>query len=102
MVSTDTIQDTFNNNSCEDEIQESYEPGPSNAAQDMSVSHKRLKKTGTPGFFSHDILKLPAIVSTAIRNKITPTALSAITASIIKAAGGDTDKVFLNYATAYW
>ena len=93
-VTSDPLPDSIFNNDFEEFDQDNEEP-------DTPVSHKRQKKTGTTGFFNHDILKSPDVVSTAIRNNITPTALSAITASIIKAAGGDADKVSLNYATAY-
>ena len=37
-------------------------------------SHKRIKKSGTWIFLSHDILKSPDVVSTATRNNVTPTA----------------------------
>ena len=65
------------------------------------VSHKRMKKTGTWIFLSHDILKSPDVVSTATRNNVTPTALSEIVKCLISAGGGDPGRVCLNYSTAY-
>ena len=66
-----------------------------------SRSHKRVVKTGTPGFWPHNILKSPEIVESSVRNKITPTALADIAHSFIAATSGDPDKVNLDYTSAY-
>ena len=42
----------------------------------LERSHKRVVNTGTPGFWPNDILKSPVILASAVRNKITPTALA--------------------------
>ena len=46
-------------------------------------SHKRTIKKGTDGFWSHNILKHPSVVARAVRNKVTPTAFTSITESLI-------------------
>lgn len=65
------------------------------------ASHKRLSKTGVNLFMPHDILKKPAVVSSAIRNKITPTALSAIVSSIVTSCGADPEKLNLHFTQSY-
>ena len=78
-----------------------------NVAEEDSVvykpdpSHKRKLKTGTVGFWPCDILKSPEVVQTAMRNHISPTVLTALTKSYIKATGGDPSKITLSYSTAY-
>ena len=64
-------------------------------------SHKRSLKTGTTVFIPHNILKSPKVIETAVRNKITPTALSSLFHSIICAMSGDSSRVDLSYTTAY-
>jgi len=61
-----------------------------------SRSHKRMKKTGTTIFIPHNVLKSPLIVSTAVRNKISSTALSATLHSVIEACQGDATRVNLH------
>ena len=56
-------------------------------------SHKRTVKTGTHIFVPHDILKSPSLVSTAVRNQITPTALSATVQALITACDGNSESV---------
>ena len=102
MVPIEEKTDNFNNN--HDESQENLnlpDGDDSHFSAPAPVSHKRIKKTGTSVFFSHDILKSPDVVSTATRNNVTPTALSEIAKSLISVGGGDPDKVCLNYSTAY-
>ena len=41
--------------------------------------HKRMVKTGTPGFWPHNILSNPAVIQSAVCNKISPTTLLDIT-----------------------
>ena len=69
--------------------------------QEVKRSHKRTKKTGTEAFWPHDVMKSPAVVETAVRNKISPTVLASITHSFITATGGDHSKVNLDFSTAY-
>ena len=64
-------------------------------------SHKRTVKTGTTLKVSHDILKSPALVSVATRNKISPTKMSAVLHALITAGNGDTSSVNLHYTTAH-
>ena len=72
---------------------EPYEPS-------TSKSHKRVVKTGTSIVIPHDVMKSPLFVATTIRNKITPTALSATLHSFIKSCSGDSAKVNINPSQA--
>ena len=67
----------------------------------LKRSHKRSVVTGTSGFWTPTILKSPAVVAAAVRNNVTPTALAALTHSLISATGGDPSKVYLNYSTVW-
>lgn len=69
--------------------------------EENSRKHRRLKKTGISVFIPHNILKDKKIVSTAIRNNISPTSVSAIVQSVIEACHGDSTKVTLSYTQAY-
>lgn len=61
-----------------------------------------MVKTGTPGFWPHDILSNPDVIQSAVHNnKITPTALVDITRSFIKATSGDLSKVNLSYTSSW-
>ena len=71
------------------------------AQSTLKRSHKRIVKTGTTIFIPHDILRSPHVVSTSIRNKITPTAMSSTMTSIIAACGGETNVVNLHWSSAY-
>jgi len=86
-------------------------------------SHKRLKKTGNQKvyikntkmkyfravsfiagetlFVPHNILKSPEVVSCAIRNKISTTALSAVTKAFIGGCDGDITKFNLEYSQSH-
>lgn len=64
-------------------------------------SHKRTVKTGTTIFVPHDVLKSQALVSSATRNKITPTAMSATLHALIEACDGETSAVNIHPTTAY-
>jgi len=78
------------------------DPGDLTPTVDMAPpkrSHKRTVVTGTSGFWTPHILKSPAVVATAVRNNVTPTALAVLTHSLISATGGDPSKVYLNYST---
>ena len=68
-------------------------PGPAPAKT-------RLKKTGTNIHVPHDILKSPKVIATAVRNKITPTALAATLESFVEACEGDTSSISLSYSQA--
>lgn len=68
---------------------------------DKPKTHKRVKKTGGDLHMSHDILKKKKIVSTAIRNKISPTSMSAVLQSIVEECGGDPTKYNLHYTQSY-
>lgn len=62
-----------------------------------SRSHKRTVKVGTGDLFCpHDILKSPIVVSSSVRNGITPTQLSSTVHSVIEAMSGDTSRVNLH------
>ena len=63
--------------------------------------HRRTVKTGQTLFVPHNILQAPLVVSTAARNKISPTSLSAITSAIIKSCNGNTEKFSLSYTSSY-
>ena len=63
--------------------------------------HRRQKKTGINVFMRPDILKDKKVVSTAIRNKISPTSLAAIVQSVVEACDGDSTKLNLHYTQAY-
>lgn len=63
-------------------------------------SHKRVKKSGSAAFWPHDILKTPKVVQSALRNNISPTALSDLTLAFISATSGDPNKVSTSYSTA--
>lgn len=63
--------------------------------------HRRTK-SGVDVHIPPDILKNELIQSTAIRNKITPTALSAVMHSIVSVCNkGDTSGVYLHHTQAY-
>ena len=70
-------------------------------APTSSRSHKRIKKQGTPGFFTHDVAKHPAVVESCVRNNISPAAQSDLFHSMIIATGGDPKKVTLHYTSLY-
>lgn len=63
-------------------------------------SRKRVMKCGTSVFIPHDLLKYPAVVETAVRNKILPTALTCLLNSLITATSGVPSRVNLHYSTA--
>ena len=63
--------------------------------------HRRTK-SGVDLHIPPDILKNELIQSTAIRNKVTPTALSAVVHSIVSACNsGDTSGIYLHHTQAY-
>ena len=63
-------------------------------------SHKRVVKVGSPAFWPHDVMRHPAVVESATRNKISGTQLSALTHSFVAATSGD-HKINLHAKTAY-
>ena len=67
----------------------------------FETPHRRLKKTGTEVHIPHDILKSEALVSTAVRNNISPTALAATVTSLVEACKGDTSRINLNATQSY-
>ena len=56
----------------------------------------RLKKKGTNIYIPHDILKKPKVVSSSVRNKISPTALAATIAALVESCDGDSSALNLN------
>lgn len=64
-------------------------------------SHKRCKKTGDQIHIPFDILKSERLVSTAVRNNITPTALAATVHSLVEACKGDPSRLNLNPSQSY-
>ena len=62
--------------------------------------HKRVKKVGTPSFWSPDVLKHPAIVESVVRNRISSTALSDLAHSFLTATGGNPETVYLSQSSA--
>ena len=63
--------------------------------------HRRHVKRGTPVFVPHDILRNRDVVATAVRNKISPTALSATVRTVIQVCGGDNAAVSIHPSTSY-
>ena len=63
--------------------------------------HTRVVKTGSPAFWPHDVMRHPAVVETATRNKASGTTLSALTHSFVTATSGDHSKINMNAKTAY-
>ena len=62
-------------------------------------SHKRVVKTGSPAFWPHDVMRHPAVVETATRNKASGTTLSALTHSFVTATSGDHSKINIQQST---
>ena len=60
------------------------------------VSKIRSKKTGTDIHIPHDILKSPKLVSSSVRNRISPRALAATVEALIDSCNGDTSGVILH------
>lgn len=63
--------------------------------------HRRMKKTGEWVFIPPDILKSPEFISSAVRNNVSPTALSAIMKSLISSCNGDISKFNLDATQSY-
>ena len=86
-----------------EEISEKFDSNsePEDMDKDDYLPHKHTVKTGTTLKVSHDILKFPALVSVATRNKISPTKMSAVLHALITAGNGDTSSVNLHYTTAH-
>ena len=59
--------------------------------------HRRSKKRGTSIFIPHDILKNEALQSCAVRNKISPTALSSIIKTFVEACNGNSSEICLHH-----
>ena len=64
-------------------------------------SHRRCKKTGDDIHIPFNILKSEELVSTAVRNNITPTGLAATLHSLVKTCNGNPEKLNLNATQAY-
>ena len=62
-------------------------------------SHKRSIESGLEVFIHYDFLKSPKVVQSLLRNKITPTAISAVMHDIIESVDGDPKKLNLCYKT---
>ena len=62
---------------------------------------KEEKKTGVNVFLPPDILKSPKVVSSLVRNKITPTAITSVLHDIVEAAGSDPKKLHLSHQYAW-
>ena len=79
-----------------------YVPGSSSSTSSHPKrKHCRTVKAGTPRFWRHDVLKTPEVIETAVRNNIAVTSLNELTASFIRATGGDPTAVNLSYAQTY-
>ena len=66
-----------------------------------SRTHKRNVKKGTTIFVPHDVLKHPAVVSSATRNKLSATAIADTLRTLITVCGGDPSSVNLHYSSAH-
>ena len=88
-LETSTVDAIFNNDESVD---------PTYNEEELPTRKHRKTKTGENLFIPPNILHHPEVQSTAIRNKISPTALSSITASIISSCGGDIGKFPTSYA----
>ena len=63
--------------------------------------HHRPNKTGVDIHIPHDILKSTGLVSTAVCNKISPTALAATVTLLVEACKWDTSRISLSAAQSY-
>lgn len=63
--------------------------------------HRRTKKTGQMVFMRYDLTRSEEIMSAAVRNKVTPTALAALATAIVKSCGGDVSKFNLQHTQSY-
>lgn len=66
-----------------------------------SRTHKRNVKKGTTIFVPHDVLKHPAVVSSATRNKLSATAIADTLRTLITVCGGDPSSVNLHFSSAH-
>ena len=64
-------------------------------------SHKRTVKVGTTITVPHNVLKSKNLVSTSVRNKVSPTALAGIVSALIDNTGGNKNAVTLSYTRTY-
>ena len=78
-----------------DENDEDFQPS------EPKQSHRRSRKTGEDIHIPFNILKSPQLVSTAVRNNISPTALSATMHSLITSCKGDPSTLNLHHSQAY-
>lgn len=87
----------------DDQDQENETPSSSTDSYQLETQkgHKRIKKVGTPGYWTHDVLKHPAVVESAVRNKISTTALTDLAHSFLAATGGNPEKVTLSNTSTY-
>ena len=98
-------ESNFSDNT-EDCIEEKEDSDFDNTIEETSInfperSHKRVVKTGTTLFVPPDFLKLPGIVSAAVRNKVTPTSLTSMMRAFIEECGGDVNSVNLSYSRCH-
>ena len=77
------------------------EMGDTASSSIICSTHKRMKKTGSDIHVPFDILKSSKLVSTAVRNNISPTALAATVESLITSCGGDTSAINLHFTQSY-
>ncbi len=66
-----------------------------------STKKKRKVKVGTTITLPHDVLQSRNLVSTSVRNKVSPTALAGIVGALIEDTGGDKKAVNLSYSMSY-
>ena len=59
-------------------------------------SHKRTVKVGTTITVPHDVMRSKCLMSVAVRNKVSPTALASIVGAIIDESGGNKEAVVLS------
>jgi hypothetical protein len=84
--------------SADESVDDEYDPTES---QESKWSHKRIKKTGENVTIPFDVLKSPKLVSTVVRNNISPTALAATVSSFVSACKGDPTKLNLHHTQSY-
>lgn len=71
----------------------------STANSSHRTNHHRSVRTGTAGFFPHNLMEQPKLVELATRLQMTPADQSVYTAAVVEVAGGDLSKVAVSYAT---
>ena len=63
-------------------------------------SHHRVVKTGTTVFIPHDVLRKQCLISSNVRNGITPAVAATSLQALIEACDGESSQVNLSYSSA--